>query len=148
LELNELPDVPGKMVYLLPADWLEKWKKYNNYYEFMGDENKKTEFMEEEAEKVDSLGPIDISNILVPDTEPYLIDPSFDELYANLPIKLGLEENRDFFIVNEEVWNFLYQRYGGIPIPRPTFRQTETSMGISVETWLQKVFRIVLSITY
>lgn len=129
------------MVYLLPADWLEKWKKYNNYYEFMGDENKKTEFMEEEA---DSLGPIDILTMLVPDTEPYLIDPSFEELYANLPIKLGLEENRDFFIVNEEVWNFLYQRYGGIPVPRPTYRQTETSIGISVETWLQKVFRIVL----
>lgn len=124
------------MVYILPGDWLEKWKNFNNYYEFCGDSEAKG-VMEEEREKVTQLGPIDPTSILV--DEPNLIDPESDELYANFQLKMGLEENKDFFIVNEDFWNYLHTRYGGIPIQRPTYRKSETNMTISVEAWLQKV---------
>ena len=130
------------MVYILPADWLEKWKEYNNYYEVFNEEHEKSNFMEEEKEKVEYLGPINPSGILV-DT-PILVDPHYEEIYTNFQVKTGLEENKDFYIVNEDCWRYLYQKYGGIPIQRPTYRKNENSMNISVEVWLQKVTRFSL----
>ena len=93
--------------------------------------------MEEEREKVDWLGPIDPTNILIP--EPNLVDSDSSEWYANFQIKQGLEENKDFYIISEEFWNYLYERYGGIPLQRPTYRKSENNMTVSVEVWLQKV---------
>jgi len=137
LELSEIPDVPGKLAYILPNDWLDKWKEYNNYYEFVGDDHEKKNFMEEEREKVEWLGPIDPTNLLVP--EPNLVDSDPSEWYANFQIKQGLEENKDFFIISEEFWKYLSDIYGGIPLQRPTYRKSETNMTVSVEVWLQKV---------
>lgn len=134
--MNELPDSPDKMVYIIPGDWLEKWKNFNNYYEFSGD-TEGNGVMEEEREKITKLGPIDPTSILI--DEPNLIDPVPEELYTNFQLRMGLEENKDFFIVNEEFWNYLFTRYGGIPVQRPTYRKSETNMTISVEAWLQKV---------
>ena len=125
------------MVYILPNEWLEKWKEFNNYYEFMGDENQRKDFMEDEGEKVEWLGPIDPTSILA-DT-PSLVDPNPEEIYTNFQIKQGLEENKDFFIISEEFWNQFHQRYGGTAIQRPTYRKSENYMTISVEAWLQKV---------
>jgi len=144
LELNEIPDVPGKLAYILPNDWLDKWKEFNNYYEFVGDEHEKKNFMEEEREKVEWLGPIDPTNLLVP--EPNLVDSDPSEWYANFQIKQGLEENKDFFIISEEFWKYLSDIYGGIPLQRPTYRKSENNMTVSVEVWLQKVNVIMLPI--
>lgn len=137
LELGELPDVPDENVYILPGDWMEKWKAFNNYNEFMETEQKTSNFMEEENNKVEWLGPIDPSNILV--NEPQLIDPRPEEFYTNCQVKPGLVENQDFFIINHKFWDYLYLKYGGFPIQRPTYRKLETSHEISVEIWLQKV---------
>lgn len=93
--------------------------------------------MEEEREKIEYLGPIDPFNIL--DNEVILVDPKSDEYYTNLQPKLGLEEKKDFYIINQEFWEYLYGIYGGVPIERPTYRKSEDSMNVSVEVWLQKV---------
>ena len=125
------------MVYILPSEWLEKWKEFNNYYEFMGDENKRKDFMEDEGQKVEWLGPIDPTSVLA--DIPNLVDPAPEEMYTNFQIKQGLEENKDFYIISEEFWDQLYQRYGGTAVQRPTYRKSENYMTISVEVWLQKV---------
>lgn len=97
---------------------------------FMIDENK---------EKVSYLGPITCNELL--ELERYMIDPEKREYYSNIIIKREALEGRDFVIVNEELYNFLFKKYGGLPVPRFTYYKSESDVNTSVEVMLHKVQR-------
>ncbi len=125
------------MAYVLPGDWMEKWQKFNDYSSFFPREDQEKGNMELENDRIECLDSIDPSNILL-DT-PLITDPLDSEFYTNFALKAELEENKDYYLVNEKCWNYLYSKYGGVPIPRPLYKKSESSMALSVEVWLQKV---------
>ena len=133
-QMKQIPDQPGAPVYILPANWLKRWRQYNEYNTIVGGEAI-NEDMEEELEVPDYLGPIDPTDLLDPNFN--LIDTNPAEYYTNLQLRRGVEENKDFYLISEQFWNYLYARYGGIPLPRFTILRNETT--IAVEVWLQKV---------
>lgn len=51
--------------------------------------------------------------------EPVLCsdDPKYDG-WLNRNLKDNLRENQDFVIVNQEIWNFLFENFGGLEIRR------------------------------
>lgn len=94
----------------------------------------------EEETKPLYLGPIMPTKILSDDC--YGVDPNPDFIHENFQIKMGLVENSDFMIIDEELWNYLFEKYGGIPLERYTYRKTPGDMNVSVEVWLQKVEKL------
>ena len=58
--------------------------------------------------------------------------------FNNINIKKGLEENKDFIIVNEKIWKFLYNEYGGKEIKRFFLNVNENNYFV-LEIWLKKV---------
>lgn len=126
MEQNNTPTTPNKGVYILSANWLEKWK---TYMECLEDISKR--------ETLELLSSIDPSNLLI--NKSSLIDPDPNELYSNFQLKPDLVEKKDFFIITEEFWQYLYKLYGGVPIKRITYKESDNTSNISVETWLQKV---------
>jgi len=136
LQKNRLPEGADEKVYLLSGEWFNKWKDYVDYNAATGQTADHHNFMEEEK-KITFLGPIDQSSII--DDVDLLIDPESSEDYANYPVKLGLNENKDFLILDQQLWDFFYQRYGGVAIPRFTYFKSENDFTPSVEVWLQKI---------
>ena len=41
-----------------------------------------------------------------------------DDVYNNINLKAGLEEERDFYLLNEECYSYLFGIYGGTDIRR------------------------------
>ncbi len=67
-----------------------------------------------------------------------LIDPNKLDLYTNLPIRPDAREGFDYQIINEDIWNFFYGRYGGIPLTRYTSENTSDG-SIMVDLWFKEV---------
>lgn len=134
LENPQLPDSVDKPVYILPMSWYERWQKYIRWDELF---TKVDAGLDEEKERVNWLGPI--NPYLICDDSWTLVDRDPKEFYTNFQLRLGMIENKDFLIVNEELWNFLVSKYQGIPLCRYTYRKSPADFNISVEVWLQKI---------
>ena len=135
---NRIPDREGEPVYLLSTEWFAKWKQYVGYSQVNGQEEDHRDFMDEEQHPVSFLGPIDQSAII--EDVDVLVDPDSKEDYTNYPIKLGLTENKDFLMLDQKLWKYFNQLYGGVSIPRFTYFKSERDFTPSVEIWLQRVF--------
>ena len=137
LKKLSIPEKANEPVYLISGEWLSNWKEYVSY-----DPNDKKEVNEdimEEEETVLPPGPISQASIIDDEISP-LIDPKPEEAYTNYPIKIGLEEDKDYLMVDQRLWDYLQQIYGGGPeILRYTYFKSERDMAPSVEVWLQKV---------
>mmetsp|Transcript_38971 Transcript_38971/g.34655 ORF Transcript_38971/g.34655 Transcript_38971/m.34655 type:complete len:161 (-) Transcript_38971:2399-2881(-) len=143
-QANELPEGVGQPVYILPGSWFNRWKAYNNFQKLMGDASEDKDFMvDESGEKPLYPGAINPLE-LIDEAHINLIDPSPDHFYTNIQLKHGLNESQDFYIINQECWDFLYNIYGGIPLRRYTYRKSENDINVSVEVWLQKMNNILL----
>lgn len=133
----------GSCAHLLPARWFEKWKKFSGYYQ-LTDENggEQLDLLNDETkgsrnDEKEHPGPIDSSELIDP-TE-FLIDPDKSKEYCNYQVRLGLQENKDFTIVSERLWNYLYEKYGGIDLKRYTIRVNDKTNETAVELWLKRV---------
>lgn len=93
--------------------------------------------MELEKEKVNRLGPIMQDTLM--DENFFLLDPDEEEYYCNVQVRSTAIEGVDFILVSEETWNFFYEKYGGVPIPRFSY-QGHIHNTPKVEVFLQKVF--------
>lgn len=131
-----MPEKADEAVFLLSGEWFNRWKEYVDYHLVNAQEADHHNFMDEEK-KITFLGPIDQSAIV--DDVDILIDPEQKEDYTNYPIKRGLIENKDFLMVDQQLWSYLQNLYGGVTIPRFTYFKSENDFAPSVEIWLQKV---------
>ena len=93
----------GSRWYIIEYDWLQRWKEYSN-----------------SAWEDDDPGPI-ANDLLLEDNENIVYvekeDSAFKDCYTKV-LKDGLRENRDYYIVSPEIWNYLQAIYWGDPIVR------------------------------
>jgi len=130
-ELKKMDVTAGSKWYLLSSKWLINFKEY--VLQFSDDADTDAEM------KIEHPGMILNEDIL---DEPVnlLKDPT--EPYLDYNLKENLREEENYFIVNQEVWNFLYVNYGGIEICRFGMKRADS------ESCLIEVNLIKLNIHY
>lgn len=144
-------------LYLLSSKWFSKWKKYCYFHHLTHDHSeKKNEIDDKNDEIIDDLtsdeeeegqnndkkhvypGFIDQSGILFEDSDLFY-DPDEIYGYSNEILNKDAEENKDFIIVNEKIWNYLSGFYQGKGIKRFTINANDKDYFV-VEIFLKKVF--------
>lgn len=64
------------------------------------------------------VGPINSDE----DLETLLVEDQFlkniNDPYKNLHIKTSMKEDEDFVILHDKAWDYLYEIYGGVDMPR------------------------------
>lgn len=80
--------------FIVSNDWINKWKQYV------------------EIEGSSFPGPIVSENLLM---NPNEYSPNSA---CKTILKKGIEKDKDFSIIPKELWDFLHNIYGGIPIER------------------------------
>lgn len=143
-------------LFLISADWFNKWKKYCYFHHLIHDHSDKKKEMEANTnEIIDNFtsdeeedtktpdnkhshpGLIDQSNLLEEDQD-ILLDPDDVFGFSNEVLKAGKEENKDFLIVNERVWTYLSSFYSGKSIKRYSINVNDKDY-FMVEIFLKKV---------
>ena len=66
----------------------------------------------------------------------------FEDNYVNFQLKRGLIENNDFVIVNNKIWDFLKNKYGGLAIERFCYLKSERSNFLSIEISFKRVCKL------
>jgi ubiquitin C-terminal hydrolase len=134
-------------MYVINRKWLKSWKEYVNY-SYMKRKNQQnlyyirystqsTEFTPDESKKP---GPIDNWRILVPLSE-FLNDGDLSE-QTNLVVRHDLSQREDIKIVNKQIWEFFYSKYGGGPeIIKPWIKEGYKNI---VELFYRKVTVMIL----
>lgn len=124
----------GEIGYLLSNKWLEEWKKvhyYDSYYR-----NLKPDF--DEGRPVE-IGPISNNELIMDRSEFYNdVDPNS---YYNFMLKPNIKMNVDYKPVEEEIWRFFVEKYGGVEIKR--FYYKTYSFGADIEAKL-KEYKVVI----
>ena len=82
--------------YVMSLDWFNRWKLYVGY-----DGDVSGEFP----------GPCNQDDIVDDEAIPIVIDQ--DNLHVDINLKDNLREETHFTIVNEEIWLYLWDLYGG-----------------------------------
>lgn len=110
-----LPD-QGSVAYLVSRNWLAKYKKFLFYNEIKN--NMKPEPSETHFEHFHP-GPIsNKEDLLYADVDSFLTSGRAQENYEDDFVEEGKREQVDFKIVDEDIWAFLHEKYGGYPIKR------------------------------
>lgn len=150
----------NKPLFIVSMKWFRKWKKYTYFHHITGDHSDKAEDLNaENTEIIDTLtsdeeedqeelkhshpGNIDQDDILETDADVFL-DPEPENNSGNEVLKKGLEENKDYMIVNEKVWNYLNGFYQGREIRRNVINVNDKDYYL-VELWLKKVCHVLLT---
>jgi hypothetical protein len=90
----------GSIWYVLSMKWFTKWQRYVHG-----------------ATDGESPGKIDNSDILVDLKQEgqYLVEKRADSLWQNTYFQRDIAENRDYTLVNEDIWEFFVGIYGCEP---------------------------------
>lgn len=67
-----------------------------------------------------------------------LFDEEKEFNYSNYGVKKGLEENKDYILISEEIWKFFKEEYGGRDVRRQ-FINIDDKDYYLLEIWLKKV---------
>jgi hypothetical protein len=109
----------GDRVFLISATWFATWCEYTGYaydpYQRKLLGNNSNTFSENVLggsiqEEKPRPGPIDCSDLLDPSPSPG--DLSSEELALAAPLRPGLKEKEDFWILHEATWQLLKSWYG------------------------------------
>lgn len=90
-------------VYIMPAKWLDYWKEHVNY------SNSCCSSVNSEINA--SPNPISYKEIMMQSEEYYHSPNSLDQFKWILKEKA--KEEKDYYIVSKELWEFLHKKYGG-----------------------------------
>ena len=87
----------GSIWYVLSMKWFSKWQKYVHA-----------------ATEGEHPGKIDNSDMLVDmkQENQYLVEKRADSLWQNTYFLRDIAENRDYILVNEDIWEFFVGIYG------------------------------------
>jgi len=94
--------------YIIPAKWFSRW---DDYVKGSGDIKGLSG-----AERL-SPGPIDNQSLLM-DSKEYYHNYSCSAAACNHILRESLEENRDYYVVSREIWEYLFNTYGGLELRR------------------------------
>lgn len=100
--------------YLLSKVWLRRWKEYVNYSHVKDADSYK--YRSGKDYKIDPNlhpGPI-TNNLILADRVSYYNDGN-DEDVENQVVRHDIDQNNELRIVTEEMYKFLFERYGGGP---------------------------------
>lgn len=109
----------GDRVFLISATWFATWCEYTGHAydpqqrKLLGNNNNnnsKIAFADSIQEEKPRPGPIDCSDLL--DPSPIPGDLSSEELALAAPLRPGLKEKEDFWILHEATWQLLKNWYG------------------------------------
>ena len=110
---DSYPDA-GTVAYIINKKWWKAYKAYICYKEI-----KQNQRPELEENHLQERHPGDIDNEYLIDQDPDLLTTGDVETnHEDVLVASNLLERYDFKVLNEEVWNFLKQRYNGTPIKR------------------------------
>ncbi|KAL4474713.1 hypothetical protein ABPG72_002306 [Tetrahymena utriculariae] len=129
----------GQEVYLIPTQWLNKWKEFSSYKEkFEQSDNMEDE--EDSKQTFDQIypGPIDASTLVETYVKNHLIDTNQDSFFENYVLKSDKAEKHDFEIVSKQIGDFLYEKYGGFKVKRMTILNPVTNE-VNVELFFKKI---------
>ena len=120
--------------------WFTKWKKYTNFTLFSNEkyESDSDEIGDDDDINHEHPGPIDPDDIL--ENDDILIDPDKIRDYCNYVVKLGLQENKEFILVSNSIWKYLYGIYSGKSIKRYVISINDDTNQTAVEIWLKRVY--------
>jgi len=108
----------GDRVFLISATWFATWCEYTGHAydprqrKLLGNINHNTSdnvFADTIQEEKPSPGPINCSDLL--DASPILGDLSSEEVALAAPLRPGLKEKEDFWILHEATWQLLKSWY-------------------------------------
>ena len=140
---KEILNNKNQEVYILNKAWLKKWKNYINYNEiklafrYNLKRNDKVETNEDENEKHPYPGCINNFQILLPMTE-YFNDGDRDN-NDNLVVNPEINVKQNLKIVNEKIWTYFYNKYGGGPAIKTRYVKKTNSDEEEVEIFKDKV---------
>ena len=119
---HERPRKHGDQVFLISATWFASWCEYTGHVydpqqrKLLGTNNRTQNNEENQdvfsdiAEEKPRPGPIDCSNLL--DPTPPAGDLTTQELALATPLRPGLKEKEDIWILHEATWQILKNWYG------------------------------------
>lgn len=113
----------GTPAYLVSAKWIKQYYKYILYKQFDSNMNRNEIEIAEDHFRVNHPGPITNEDILDSDDHKlnlYGSDTRKEMVkeYVDTYLKEDVRSEYDYLIFNEELWNFLFERFGGKPVLR------------------------------
>lgn len=103
--------------YLISSDWFTKWAGYVGLPRYLNNIDTITDLKLKNAETntiQSHPGPID-NEALIANTKGLLFHSQGNN---KLVLRENLEENKDFYVLTKDIWNYLYFLYGGTAIQR------------------------------
>ena len=102
---HERPHKAGDRVFLISAKWFADWCSYTGYSYDPQQRKLLGNPSEEQANAGPYPGPIDSSDLVDPHAATG--DLTTEELAAAVPLRPGLKEKEDFWILHEATWQLL-----------------------------------------
>lgn len=102
---HERPHKAGDRVFLISANWFADWCSYTGYAYDPQQRKLLGKPSEEHDNSIPRPGPIDCSDLV--DMSAAAGDLSAEELAAAVPLRAGLKEKEDFWILHEATWQLL-----------------------------------------
>ena len=112
--------------FILSAKWFGKWKNYVEYDELINGHKRTTPSIHSASTTnggTNSLtsyqhpGPIANDHLLL-DQKEYFRDFSCPNSICNTVISDCFEENKDYYVISKQMWQYLHNKYGGMTIAR------------------------------
>jgi len=103
--------------FIISAKWFAKWKAYIGYDEFILKSSKGNSGTSMLFLNTTHPGPI-LNDKLLIDSKECLHDYACQSEICNTALRETAEENKDYYIVTSDIWNYLHNKYTGLAIPR------------------------------
>lgn len=134
----------GKPAYIITKKWWKKYKEYVHYKDV-----KRHNKPDHEAEDRHP-GPItNEEELCIQDNQSLLKGTGtveqFDANCVDRYLRSDVSERFDYKVINQELWEFLYSKYGGSEIRRYTI--SDGSFYTKVETRLKQIPLMLLPVT-
>jgi len=135
-----------KECYIMSARWFDKWAIYVDFYKYFNvskgtltsayytADNEDLEF----SAGKEHPGIID-NQCLIADSKEYYHNFTNPQALCNFILRDSLEENRDYYIVTKDIWDYLHSIYGGMALRRDCIILSPNGR-IKIDTKMEKVF--------
>ena len=114
-----IPERENLPYYLISIRWFTRWQKYTGCFKVEDDEEENDRgsskvILGEYPGEINSDR--EMRDLCVRVNEKTIVPE--EDFYCNYYLQAGKKENQDYRVVDYEVWNKLYSKYGGNEVPR------------------------------